>query len=218
MDPTIQFTLEHEHNGKLAFLDTVITRENGKLNIDVYRKPTHTDRYLDYNSHHQHKHKVSTARTTIPNTEERRDNELKYVKNALRANNYPLRTFNNIITQSKSTHFPDPSPEELVDMFFKMVEPPIQQKYITLSYIKGITEQLTRTVRQHDITVTSKPLQTLQQHFPSPKNRVEPCKQTNVVFKIPCGERNWSYIGETGRAFETRKKEHMRNVKTHAIS
>ena len=119
MDPTIQFTLEHEHNGKVAFLDTVITRENGKLNIDVYRKPTHTDRYLDYNSHHQHKHKVSTARTliralTLPNTEERRDDELKYVKNALRANNYPLRTINNIITQSKSTHSPDSSPEELM--------------------------------------------------------------------------------------------------------
>ena len=146
-DPTIQFTLEHEHNGILAFLDTVITRENGKLNIDVYRKPTHTDRYLDYNSHHQHKHKVSTARTlihralTLPNTEERRDNELEYINNALRVNNYPLRTINNIITQSKSTHSPEElvgmSPEELVGMFFKMVETPIQQNYITLPYIKG---------------------------------------------------------------------------------
>ena len=103
-------------------------------------------------------------------------------------------------------------------MFFKMVEPPVQQNYITLPHIKGITEQLTRTLRQHDITVTSKPLQTLQQHFPSPKQRVEPCQQTNVIYKIPCGECNWSYIGETGRAFETRKKEHMTNVKTHAIS
>ena len=103
-------------------------------------------------------------------------------------------------------------------MFFKMVEPPVQQNYITLPHIKGITEQLTRTLRQHDVTVTSKPLQTLQQHFPSPKHRVEPCKQTNVIYKIPCGECNWSYMGETGKAFETRKKEQMRNVKTHAIS
>ena len=65
-----------------------------------------------------------------------------------------------------------------------MVEPPIQQIYITLPYIKGITEQLTRTLRQHDITATSKPLKTLQRHSPSPKHRVEPCKQTNVVYKI----------------------------------
>ena len=194
LDPTIQFTLEHEHNGKLAFPDTVITRENGKLNIDVYRKPTHTDRYLDYNSHDQHKHKVSTAGTlihrvlTLPKTEERRDNKLEYVKNALRTNNYPLRTINNIITQSKSTYSPDPLPGELVGMFFKMVEPTIQQNYITLSYIKGITKQLTRTLRQH--VITSKPLKVLQQHFPSSKHRVEPCQQTNVIYKIPCGECN----------------------------
>ena len=133
LDPSIQFTLEQEHNGKLAFLDTVITRKDEKLVIDVYRKPTHTDRYLDYNSHHQHKHKASTARTlihralTLPNTEEGRNNELEYVKNALRTNNYPQRTINNIITQSRSTLSFDPSPEELAAMFFKMVEPPIQQ-------------------------------------------------------------------------------------------
>ena len=98
LDPSIQFTLEHEHNGKLAFLDTLITRKNGKLNIDVYRKPTHTDKYLDYNSHHQHKHKTSTAKTlihralTLPSTEEGRNNELQYVKNTLRANNYQCIT------------------------------------------------------------------------------------------------------------------------------
>ena len=36
---------------------------------------------------------------------------------------------------------------------------------------------------------------------------------TNVVYKINCADCSWSYIGETGRAFETRKKEHKRNVK-----
>ena len=175
LDPSIQFTLEHEPNGKLAFLDTVIRRKNGKLNIDVYRKPTHTDKYLDCNSHHQHKHKTSTAKTsihralTLPSTEEGRNNEHEYFKNALRANNYPLRTMNYIIAETKSTHPHVPSPEELVRSFFKMAEPPTPQSYINLPYIKGITEQLTRTLRQHDITVTTKPLRTLEQQFPSPK-------------------------------------------------
>ena len=40
--------------------------------------------------------------------------------------------------------------------------------------------------------------------------------QTNVIYKIPCGDCSWCYIGETGRAFNTRKKEHLRNVKTAA--
>ena len=37
--------------------------------------------------------------------------------------------------------------------------------------------------------------------------------QTNVLYKIPCADCFWSYIGETGKCFSTRKKEHIRNVK-----
>ena len=31
-----------------------------------------------------------------------------------------------------------------------------------------------------------------------------------------CTDCSWSYVGETGRSFETRKKEHLRNVKNFA--
>ena len=45
--PTIKFTMEVEEGGSLAFLDARVQRwEDGRLDITVYRKPTHTDRYL----------------------------------------------------------------------------------------------------------------------------------------------------------------------------
>ena len=47
-DPKISFTIELENNGQIAFLDTLISRRNGVAVIDVYRKPTHTDRYLRF--------------------------------------------------------------------------------------------------------------------------------------------------------------------------
>ena len=37
-----------------------------------------------------------------------------------------------------------------------------------------------------------------------------------MVYKIPCADCGWCYIGETGRCFEIRKKENIRNVKTCA--
>ena len=40
--------------------------------------------------------------------------------------------------------------------------------------------------------------------------------QDSKNFLMPCGNCSWSYIGETGRSFATRKKEHIRNVKTAA--
>ena len=43
IDQHISFTIEHGSNGQLPFLDTLISRDNGKLIVDIYRKPTHTD-------------------------------------------------------------------------------------------------------------------------------------------------------------------------------
>jgi len=43
----IQFTKEIEENGKLPFLDCLVSRDNNELRTTVYRKPMHTDRLLD---------------------------------------------------------------------------------------------------------------------------------------------------------------------------
>ena len=103
-------------------------------------------------------------------------------------------------------------PKELVKEFFNLVEPQTSYRYAVLPYIKGLTEPLERILKPHDIRVATKPLRTLQQLFPSPKDRPQPENQINVVYKINCSDCSWSYIGETGRAFNRRRKEHIKNV------
>ena len=97
-------------------------------------------------------------------------------------------------------------------MFFENVEPKNNSSYAVLPYIKCLTEPLKRLLKRHDIRTTTKPLRTLEQHFQSSKDRLLPEKQTNLIYKINCADCSWSYIGETGRAFKTTKKEHKRNV------
>ena len=53
--PNIQFTMEEETDYKIAFLDVLVTRNADRLATSVYRKPTHTDRYIPFNSHHHSK-------------------------------------------------------------------------------------------------------------------------------------------------------------------
>ena len=56
---SIKFTKELEKSGQLAFLNVSIQQmEDGSLATGVYRKPTHTDRYLQYSSHHPVNQKV----------------------------------------------------------------------------------------------------------------------------------------------------------------
>ena len=48
----IEFTIEEERENQLPFLDVLVSREGNHLRMAVYRKPTHTDRYINFNSHH----------------------------------------------------------------------------------------------------------------------------------------------------------------------
>ena len=60
----IQFTKEIEASSTLAFLDAFLCREaDGSFSTNVYRKPTHTDRYLPCTSHHLTAQKLSIAQT-----------------------------------------------------------------------------------------------------------------------------------------------------------
>ena len=65
--------------------------------VDIYRKPTHTDRYLDFHSHHDRKHKISTAETllhralNLSNTQVGKTRETARVCAALHSNSYPKK-------------------------------------------------------------------------------------------------------------------------------
>ena len=54
VDPAIRFTVEdNKENGAIPFLDTIVKPEaDNTLSITVYRKPTHMDEYLQWDSHH----------------------------------------------------------------------------------------------------------------------------------------------------------------------
>ena len=129
------------------------------------------------------------------------------------SNGYPRKFITDVQKRQRKKDM-IPEPEELVREFFASVDPlTTSSGYAVLPYIKGLTEPLTRVLRKYDIKVSNKPVRTLQQDFPSPKDRPKIEKQTNVVYKIGCKDCLWSYIGETGRCFEKSKNKHIRNVK-----
>ena len=62
IETTIQFTLETEAQAQLPFLDVLILRNPDKsIDTTVFRKPTHTNKYLDFSSHHPIAHKTAVV-------------------------------------------------------------------------------------------------------------------------------------------------------------
>ena len=67
VNSNIQFTWELENtNGQgLLVLDNITSRRGTEIQVDVYRKPTHTGRYLDFSSCHPLCHKRSVVITLL---------------------------------------------------------------------------------------------------------------------------------------------------------
>ena len=63
IDPHIKFTIELPGTDGLPFLDTLTKPTSNSIESTVYRKPTRTDRYLDYNSNHPISAKLSVIHT-----------------------------------------------------------------------------------------------------------------------------------------------------------
>ena len=69
--PPTPYRTKHRHtvnqrsqeNGKLPFLDCLVTRDDNSLRTSVYRKLTHTDWLLDKSSYDPISHKATTIRT-----------------------------------------------------------------------------------------------------------------------------------------------------------
>ena len=95
-DTSIRFTVEMESDGQLPFLDVLLRHDpDGSISTSVYRKPTHTDRYLDFSSHHPLAHKIAVVRTLHTRAESinssvlGKDKETKHLRQALTSNGYP---------------------------------------------------------------------------------------------------------------------------------
>ncbi|XP_076047218.1 uncharacterized protein LOC143028733 [Oratosquilla oratoria] len=63
MNEAILFEMEKKENGRLPLLDVMVSREGVTLTSSIYRKGTHTDWLLDYNSCHPVAHKRSVVKT-----------------------------------------------------------------------------------------------------------------------------------------------------------
>ena len=86
--------LENRTERGLAFLDTLsVINKDGTIKTRVYRKNTHTDQYLNFESNHPLEHKrgvVKTlahrAKTVVSEREDRRKGP--YLRGALKCNGY----------------------------------------------------------------------------------------------------------------------------------
>jgi len=198
----IQFTKEIEENGKLPFLDCLVSRDNNELRRTVYRKPTQTDRLLDQSSYNPTSHKATTIKTLtrraqlVCGTPNSLGDENKYLERVFQKNNYNADFIKRNIYR----------PSEADEM--NRNSTPVTT--LTIPYIKGTSETISRILQPYNIREAHKPTTTSQHLLTNVKDRDEPNNRQGAVYKIKCSDCQALYIGETGRNLNTRLTEHKR--------
>ena len=206
--PSIVFTMEEESEGRIPFLDVMVNRTKNKTRAQtsVYRKPTHTDRYINYNSNHP---KI-VLRATLCNMRDRANNicscetkkdEPMHLVGVFSSNDYPR---NLVVRMMKRTPQIKMRKEE---------EDRERPKMLYLPYIQGVSERIARGCRVLGIRTVFISRQTLRHTLTHVKSTTLDDKKQGVVYEVPCKDCEAVYIGETGRNLQERIKEHKYAVK-----
>ena len=209
-NPHIQFTKEIEENGKIPFLDCLVSRDENKLRTTIYRKPTHTDRLLDQSSYNPTSHKATTIQTLtrraqlVCDSTDSLTDETSYLNNVFSKNNY------NADFVRRNTYKPAEHNATNAN--------PTPVTTATIPYIKGTFETIARILQPYNIRVAHKPITTLRQLLTNVKDKDEPNDRQGAVYKIKCCDCQATYIGETGRNLNTRLTEHKRATRNGDVN
>jgi hypothetical protein len=95
------------------------------------------------------------------------------------------------------------------------------RRCITVPYVKGLSENISRTMRDMNFRVLHTIPKRLDCVIRKGKDVLPNLSQTELVYKIDCANCDAVYIGQTKRHLETRIKEHRcdirKNIDSHSV-
>ena len=213
LNTNIKFTAEtSKADGSIPFLDTWITpQRDGSLQTKVYRKPTHTHQYLQWDSHHSISNKYSVISSLmhrakdVCSSKQSLEEEQTVIQEALQACKYPPWAINRMKTKinstnnrNRNTNTPDNRPRH--------------RNSVTVPYNEGLSETFKNICKRYGIQVHFKSGKTIKEKLVALKDQDHITKKSAIIYRYQCDklECDHEYIGETARTFGERFKEHLK--------
>ena len=216
----IKFTYEIEQNGKIAFLDVLLIRKQKEIQTTVYRKPTHSDIYLHWDSFAPQSWKRGTLKTLllraywICSDEYLLEKEIKHLKNVfIKVNGYPTWVVKQIIrtTQNEQSLITDNSTTTENNN-------EAEQKHMLILPYKGrdgdrapknINKEINKCLPENKKAQIVYTGTKLSSKF-SIKDKTKKEHQHDLIYSVKCPDDtcNVSYNGEIGRRLAERVKDH----------
>ena len=150
-------------------------------------KKTHTDQYLNFDSHLPLHQKIGVVRSlldrkeAIVSTQEEKEKEDQYITTALRQNNYPMWAINKAKqSQNEKTNRRGKTTKK------KTETRKDGDKLVTIPYHQGMSERLAKVYKKRGFSTAMKPQTTIRSMVVHPKDKLQPGQKSGVLYEIPC--------------------------------
>ena len=173
----------------------------------MYRQPTHTDKLLDQTSYSPTSHKATTIKTLtrraqlVCDTPDGLRDENKHLESVFHKNNFNTDFIRRNIYRPTEADATNRNPTSVAT--------------VTIPYIEGTSETISRILQPYNIRVAHKPITTLRHLLTNVKDRDEPNNRRRAVYKIKCSD---CQACETGRNLNTRLTEHKRATRNGDVN
>ena len=182
----------------------------------MFRKPTHTDLYLQWDSQHTISSKYSVAGTlyhrakTVCSDPQLQKKEEGHLCQASR--NASTQSGPSIEQELKAKI---PQEEQTITAIIKMARRKTINRriYMVVPYQQGLSERFKNTCQKYGVQVHFKGGQTIKDLLMAPKDKDPITNKSGVIYRFKCSEDGCEeeYIGESARTFAERFKEHQKS-------
>lgn len=207
LDSNIKFTYEVEVDNKLPFLDLLLIRKDNKIMFDFYQKPFSHNRLLNYESHHPLNQKISIIKMLKHKietlySEEFRDKNVKFFKEILIKNNYPLQLINRFLYNNPpDDHRINDNKDTIMNV-----------KYFRIPYHSQLARPIKHILENEQTKVAFYNTQTTNMFYGNVKDSIPKEKRFNVVYRLEC-ECDKKYYGQTSQFLFKRIQQHKNDTK-----
>jgi hypothetical protein len=206
--PNMKFTLELEENNSLNFLDLTLKKSDNRFMFNVFRKPTATDTTIHATSHHPMSHKLAAYHSfvnrllSVPLSNEDYINEKNIIKHIAVSNGYSPELIDKLILKHKQKKSGNNSPTVHSN------DPQVKHDFISTEYGNQFPLTLKNEMKKHGKILAFKTTNKLENKL-NTKTVTEDINRKTGVYKLSCNDCDKYYVGQTGRYFEKRFKEHL---------
>ena len=173
---------------------------------------THTDLFLQWDSHHPISSKYSVVGTlhhrakTICSSPQLLQHEEDHLTKVLTRCKYPPWAINRMKIKMRTPAQKKSTKNNSIN------QKDCQRPYIVVPYYQGLSESIKRTCYKYGVQVHLKGGVTIRNFLVAPKGQDPMLKKSGVIYKYKCGrvECDEEYIGESCRTFGERFKEHQK--------